>query len=255
MSHRRSPTSRATIRCRHLPAITSRSPGRSDTPAPRLRRLNSRSPPGVDSTGQNPVLTAATSTIVGQLQDMSDGPTLRGVQIFAQPHATGDYITLTTTDFDGVYVAASVPYPDWRMEPSDLSLAMLGPRRPAEQSSGEHVGGNPSNVNIVLPAATALVYGTVTNSSNGNPLPNVGINAGNGDLQRKHADRRGRQLLPRRGGRRFEIGSWGPTTRIRRWRDSFRRSRRVSLRRRPRPRCGILRRSRSPLISPERSAT
>ena len=35
-------------------------------------------------------------------------------------------------------------------------------------------------MNIVLPAATALVYGAVTNSSNGNPLPNVGLNAGNG---------------------------------------------------------------------------
>ena len=73
MWRRPSPTAPATIRYKRRPATTSCSPGRSDT-----RHATATAPmcslaSGVDTTGVNPNLIAATTTIVGQMQDTIPG--------------------------------------------------------------------------------------------------------------------------------------------------------------------------------------
>ena len=129
---------------------------------------------GQTLTGKDPPLTAATRTITGTVRDLGSGPSLRGVQLFAQSQT--NYLTLITSDFDGVYDISAIA-DQWQIETSDLSLALVGHLGLQNKATADTTAASVIQNDISLPAVTALVYGTVKNSSNV-PLAGVQIRAG-----------------------------------------------------------------------------
>jgi hypothetical protein len=125
-------------------------------------------------TGQNPALTAATSTISGTVRDASNSTALKGVQLYAES-SNGD-VAVTSSDAGGNYVLPTVPG-QWSIHTSQSSLAALGYLDLDDGFSAATTEGGTSTLDIPLTAATAMVYGTVRDPL-GNPLPGVAVEAG-----------------------------------------------------------------------------
>ena len=113
-------------------------------------------------TGRNPLLTAATCTVSGQVQDSSASTSLKGGQLIFS--SSGNYFALAMSDGNGNYVVSAVP-DSWSAEPSDFSLAALGYVRPANKTSMVTTSGNVTPQNLQYSPATALLQGTVRNNA------------------------------------------------------------------------------------------
>ena len=125
-------------------------------------------------TGKNPALTAATCTISGQVQDASTHALIRGGGIQLDYGSDTNYFAVAMSDSNGNYVISAVP-DGWSGEPSGFSLAALGYMR----QSGAPVtttSGNVTSQNLQCSAATALLSGTVKNSS-ATVMPGMILNA------------------------------------------------------------------------------
>ena len=131
--------------------------------------LMSAAPNGTISDGQvfsniNTTLVAATSTIAGQTQDVAGTMSLRGVQLIGQ--SQGGYLSVAFSDASGNYVVAAVP-DQWQIDASTdgLGVALLGFVPPNNGVSATTTSGSATMLNIHFSPVTALVYGTVKDST------------------------------------------------------------------------------------------
>ena len=129
---------------------------------------------GTTLVSQNPILTTASCTIAGQVQDVSGTATvLRGVQVNFQ--STGNYFSLTTSDANGNYIAGAVP-DEWQGSSSDYSLTRLGFIALQSETSVGTTSGNVTALNLQYNRATALISGTVRDGT-GTPRSGIVVNA------------------------------------------------------------------------------
>jgi len=126
----------------------------------------------------NVSILAATRTLSGRLMDAANtNQGLAGVQFFV--NSTNDLFALSVTDSNGwfnVPVSAGV----WRIEPDAEALGFLGYPGPQESPMANTTSGDVTNLWILVPRATALIYGTVKAVS-GTPIPGVEIYASSSD--------------------------------------------------------------------------
>lgn len=125
-------------------------------------------------TGRNPAIIAATCTISGQVQDASTHSLIRGGGIQLEYNSDTHYFAVAMSDSNGNYVISAVP-DGWSGDLSQYSMAALGymrqPGPPVTTTSG-----NVTSQNLQSPAVTALLGGTVRNSSAA-VMPGIIINA------------------------------------------------------------------------------
>ncbi len=114
---------------------------------------------------------AGNRVISGKIADVDSGAGLPGVQFFVEDD-NGDF-TLAVTDRLGNYSATVSAQSNWQVQPSENSLAMLGYLRAHSQSLANTLSGN-ATLNVGLPKATALVYGTVKDQA-GKPVVGLEI--------------------------------------------------------------------------------
>ena len=134
---------------------------------------------GETLTGENPILTPATCTISGQVQDVPNGLSLKGVQLMF--NSTGNYFDLNTSDTNGNYVISAV-VDQWQNDISEYNLTQLG-YLATKSGTTTTVSGATSTLNISLNQASALISGTVKDSG-GTPRSGIIMNAnlGNSNL-------------------------------------------------------------------------
>ena len=125
---------------------------------------------------QNLSLTAATTSISGKIADAATPSAgLGGVQLFVGS-TTSDAITIISTNGNGTY-SVPVTAGSWKIEVSEVSLDHLGYLN-TQNKPTVAAGTSGGAANINLPKVTALIYGTVTNSS---AQPLAGIQMGAND--------------------------------------------------------------------------
>jgi hypothetical protein len=118
----------------------------------------------------NPLVAAATTSISGTVADADTSAGLGGVQLFVESEA--GLVSVASSNANGTY-SVPVTADQWQIEVSDISLSSLGYLNVnnsdivADTSVAAATG-----VNLNLSKATALIYGTVKDSSN-NLLPGV----------------------------------------------------------------------------------
>ena len=132
---------------------------------------------GVNLTGQNISLTAATRTITTQLTAVSGSPALPGVQLYLQSNSAG-LMAFGAADATGNVVIPVIAASDWSADADQNSLDTIG-YLPLQNKSGnmDTTAGNltltPSTFGEFTPA-NAMIYGTLQDSG-GNPLSGVGV--------------------------------------------------------------------------------
>jgi hypothetical protein len=129
-------------------------------------------------TGRNVALTAATCTIAGTLRDGPGTTTLKGMHLYSETDNDNDFpseIALTYSDTDGNFVVAALAGL-WTIGAESDSLALLGYLEPDDDVMASTAVGTTTALDLQYTAATALVYGTVTDT-HGTPMPGVSVNA------------------------------------------------------------------------------
>jgi len=125
---------------------------------------------------QNLVVVPATTFISGKVADAGNDAGLGGVQLFVQSES--GLATVISSNPDGTYTAP-VTADQWQIEVSDISLGALGYLNFNNASVGADTSSAAApGVNINLPKATALIYGTVKDNAN-NPLNGIELVATN----------------------------------------------------------------------------
>ena len=121
-------------------------------------------------------VTAATRSISGKIADVDTGAGLGGVQLFVGTDS--GLVAIGSSNADGTY-AAAVTAGVWTIEASNFSLNHLGYLSFSSQGgkpTADTTGAPVTGVNINVPKATALIYGTVTNSGS-TPLAGILVGA------------------------------------------------------------------------------
>ena len=129
------------------------------------------------SVTKNLLLVAATTTISGKVADAVSNTGLGGVQLFLQ--SQGGLAAILSTNADGTF-AAPVTDDLWEIQSSEISASRLGYLSMSGEAdaNADTTSAAVTGVNISLPKATALIYGTVKNNSN-TPIINVQTKVGN----------------------------------------------------------------------------
>lgn len=124
----------------------------------------------------NLALTPATTTISGTVADASTSTGLGGIQFFLQSD-TG-MVTVASTGDSGTY-SVPVTAGNWGIQCSEISLSQRGYLKGQSDfdAQADTTSAAATGINMAYPKATALIYGTVTNSSS-TPLAGVRIGAG-----------------------------------------------------------------------------
>lgn len=156
-------------------------------------------------TNVNLVMSNAIFSISGKIMDTTNASiTLPGVLMAAS--TSGGAIGFGVTDSNGNYTLPAIPGP-FKIGETELALALHGYVGLASNTIVD-VDGNVGGINIALPVATALFYGTVTDT-NSNPLPGLQLEAeegsdGSGPFQSEGAtDLSGNYVIGLTGG------TWG----------------------------------------------
>jgi hypothetical protein len=119
-------------------------------------------------------------TISGQIRDQATSEGLPGLQVVFRSPQSGTF-TVEYTDANGNFSTAVTPG-DWDIEVERNAVDQLGYLAPSQPKSVDTSAGNVSNVAISLPKATALLYGTVT-ESDGAPFPQAEMDAASEDTE------------------------------------------------------------------------
>jgi uncharacterized delta-60 repeat protein len=129
------------------------------------------------SVTKNLLLVAATTTISGKVADAVSNTGLGGVQLFVQ--SQGGLAAILSTNADGTF-AVPVTAGLWTIKSSEISASRLGYLSLSGEAdaNADTTSTAATGANISLPKATALIYGTVKNSSN-TPVINIQTKVGN----------------------------------------------------------------------------
>lgn len=112
-------------------------------------------------------------TISGSITDANNGKPVGAIFLNAQD--TNNLFTGGFTDTNGNY-SLPVNNSQWKIDIDQGALAQKGYLAFQNKTNVTVSGASLNNVNFVLPKATALIYGTLKDSSN-NPIANVQMNA------------------------------------------------------------------------------
>ncbi len=128
----------------------------------------------------NILLTPGTATLSGRIYDsLNTNDPVGGVQLFVE--SDSNQFTILFSDItNGTYTSA-VTAGDWRLDISGASLAARGYLRPegSLRPRTNITSGTVSNFNLALTKATALIYGSIKDTSD-IPLPGIEFSASNG---------------------------------------------------------------------------
>ena len=113
---------------------------------------------------------AATRNLAGKVRDTVGGAGLAGV--FVQAQSTVNQFAANCSDSAGNF-ALPVVAGQWSVKPS-AGLAQLGYVGWKDGLTANASSGSVSNLNLDVPKATALIYGTIKDDLN-NPLPGIGL--------------------------------------------------------------------------------
>ncbi len=127
---------------------------------------------GISATN-NLFLTNGTVAISGNVRDAGNSNGLAGVLL---PVEGGNFFAISFTDASGNYTAGVAPAPSWKIKAEGSQLAQHGYLVPQTDLRVDTTTGSVANVNIALPKATALFYGSFTNAT-GAPMPNFNVSA------------------------------------------------------------------------------
>ena len=129
------------------------------------------------SVTKNLLLVPATTTISGKVADAVSNTGLGGVQLFVQ--SQGGLAAILSTNADGTF-AVPVTAGLWTIKSSEISASRLGYLSLSGEAdaNADTTSTAATGANISLPKATALIYGTVKNSSNA-PITDVQTKVGN----------------------------------------------------------------------------
>ena len=129
---------------------------------------------------QNVSLSGTDRTISGRLTEVGSDAAIPGVQMEAQSNS--GLFTLVFSDATGNFVIpVSSASAQWRIGVSGKSLA-LSAHVGSRDYTADVSGGNPPEVSIQVPKATALIYGTLKDDQ-GNPLAGVGLYPNNNQYE------------------------------------------------------------------------
>ncbi len=115
-------------------------------------------------------LLPAANSIAGQIVDAANPA--KGIPgLFLPMESAGGSLAIAFTDVNGNFVATVTP-DIWRFKPSDWEVAFHGYLSPPDDASINTTTGSVSGVTLSLAKASALIYGTVTNTL-GQPVPGI----------------------------------------------------------------------------------
>lgn len=121
-------------------------------------------------TTANAALVAGTNIVTGRLSDATNGTGLPGIAILAQ--SSDNHYALTFTDTNGVFLLKLISG-QWNLSYNDSQLPLIG-HVSVQGGLQLTVSGNVSNLNLQVPKANALIYGTVTDGQ-GNPMTGIDL--------------------------------------------------------------------------------
>ncbi len=135
---------------------------------------------------QNLLLVAATTSISGSVTDAGNSAGLGGVQLFVQTQS--GLATILSSNANGTF-SAPVTAGQWEIHAAWVSLSHLGYLSlPGEaDATADTTSAAATGVNLSMPKATALIYGTVKNNSNA-PIAGVLTRAENQGNVNYHAN-------------------------------------------------------------------
>jgi len=136
---------------------------------------------GVNQTGVNVDLIAATCTITTKVEDESGNPTLAGVHFNLQSNHNGQ-VGFSYTDTNGNLIGAVTAASDWDIQVSSGSeVHALGYLQPQNDSTTDTSAGSTTPAPILLTRANTLITGKVQDTS-GNSLSGVSVEANDTDF-------------------------------------------------------------------------
>ena len=118
-------------------------------------------------------LTNATASVSGNAHNLGNGSPLGGVMVMLE--GGNGYLAITFTQTNGNYVAGVTPG-FWQVRVESDLMARRAFVVPQQVIQVDTTTGSVANVNIALPKANALIYGTFTNAS-GAPIVNFNMSA------------------------------------------------------------------------------
>ncbi len=125
----------------------------------------------------NLALTSADRSISGSFVDASNNAAgLPGMLVPVQ--TKNGLLTIAFTDTNGAF-NAGVTSGQWQVQSSDQGLTFHNYLRPQNKTQVDATAGSVSGVNIALPKANALFYGSIKDGSS-QPFPNIGLSSSDG---------------------------------------------------------------------------